>query len=96
MLMVMPWREDVGKCVPAVNHLGTGRLQSLRKNQNPRYYSLLENFGSATGIPTLLNTSFNVRGEPIVASPQDALRTFEKSGIDVLYVGNFRLEKGNV
>jgi carbamoyltransferase len=43
-----------------------------------------------------LNTSFNVRGEPIVASPQDALRTFEKSGIDVLYVGNFRLEKGNV
>ncbi len=96
MLMVVPWNEEAGKQVPAVNHLGTGRLQSLRREWNPRYYSLLEKFGEATGVPVLMNTSFNVRGEPIVASPQDAVRTFLKSGLDVLYAGNYRLEKGSV
>jgi carbamoyltransferase len=96
MLMVVPWKEDAGKQVPAVNHLGTGRLQSLRREWNPRYYSLVETFGQATGVPVLMNTSFNVRGEPIVGSPQDALRTFQKSGLDVLYAGNYRLEKGTV
>lgn len=96
MLMVLPWKEEAGQKVPAVNHLGTGRLQSLRREWNSRYYSLLEKFGTATGIPVLMNTSFNVRGEPIVASPQDALRTFQKSGLDVLYAGNYRLEKGSV
>jgi carbamoyltransferase len=96
MLMVVPWKEDAGKQVPAVNHLGTGRLQSLRREWNPRYYSLVETFGQATGVPVLMNTSFNVRGEPMVGSPQDALRTFQKSGLDVLYAGNYRLEKGTV
>jgi len=93
MLLVMPWKDDVGGKVPGVNHLGTGRLQSLRREWNPRYYSLLENFGEATGIPVLMNTSFNVRGEPIVASPADALCTFRKSGLDVLYIGDYRLGK---
>jgi carbamoyltransferase len=93
MLMVVPWRQDAGARARAVNHLGTGRLQSLRSEWNPRYYALLRKFGQATGVPVLLNTSFNVRGEPIVASPTDALNTFRKSGIDVLYFGNFRLEK---
>jgi carbamoyltransferase len=93
MLLVMPWKDDMGLKVPAVNHGGTGRLQSLRREWNPRYYSLLESFGKITGVPVLMNTSFNVRGEPIVASPQDALRTFRKSGLDVLYIGNYRLEK---
>ncbi len=96
MLMVVPWKEEAGKQVPAVNHLGTGRLQSLRREWNPRYYSLLENFGAETGVPVLMNTSFNVRGEPIVASPQDAMRTFQKSGLDILYAGNYRLEKEGV
>lgn len=93
MLMVVPWKEEAGKQVPAVNHLGTGRLQSLRREWNPRYYSLVEKFGEATGAPVLMNTSFNVRGEPIVASPQDAMGTFQRSGLDVLYAGNYRLEK---
>ena len=96
MLMVLPWKEEAGQQVPAVNHLGTGRVQSLRREWNPRYYSLLESFGTATGVPVLMNTSFNVRGEPIVASPKDAMRTFQKSGLDVLYMGNFRLEKESV
>jgi carbamoyltransferase len=93
MLLVMPWKDEAGKRVPGVNHLGTGRLQSLRPEWNPRYYSLLENFGKATGVPVLMNTSFNVRGEPIVASPRDALSTFRKSGLDVLYIGDYRLGK---
>jgi carbamoyltransferase len=96
MLMVVPWKDDAGKQVPAVNHMGTGRLQLLRREWNPRYYSLVESFGQATGVPVLMNTSFNVRGEPIVGSPEDALRTFQKSGLDVLYAGNYRLEKGSV
>ncbi|HEY1484208.1 MAG TPA: carbamoyltransferase N-terminal domain-containing protein [Candidatus Acidoferrum sp.] len=96
MLMVVPWKEEVGQRVPAVNHLGTGRVQSMRKEWNPLYYSLMESFGAATGVPVLLNTSFNVRGEPIVSSPQDALRTFQNSGLDVLYAENYRLEKANV
>ena len=93
MLLVVPWKDGVGEQVPGVNHQGTGRLQSVRREWNPRYYALLEGFGNATGIPVLMNTSFNVRGEPIVASPQDALRTFRKSGLDVLYIGNHRLGK---
>ena len=96
MLMVVPWKEEAGKQVPAVNHFGTGRLQSVRAEWNPRYYSLLETFGEATGVPVLMNTSFNVKGEPIVASPRDAMRTFQKSGLDVLYAGNYRLQKGSV
>jgi carbamoyltransferase len=93
MLMVFPWKNGTGARVPAVNHLGTGRLQSLRPEWNPRYYALLDGFRQATGVPVLLNTSFNIRGEPIVATPGDALRTFRKSGLDVLYVGNYRLSK---
>lgn len=93
MLLVVPWKNGTGAQVPAVNHLGTGRLQSIRREWNPRYYALLKAFGEATGVPVLMNTSFNVRGEPIVASPEDALRTFRKSGLDVLYIGNYRLGK---
>jgi carbamoyltransferase len=93
MLMVVPWQEEAGPRVPAVNHLGTGRLQALRSEWNPRYDAVLQGFAAATGLPVLMNTSLNVRGEPIVASPQDALHTFRKSGLDVLYIGNCRLEK---
>ncbi len=93
MLLVVPWKDDVGQRVPAVNHFGTGRLQALRREWNPRYHSLLDSFGQATGLPVLMNTSFNVRGEPIVGSPQDALRTFLRSGLDVLFLGDYRLAK---
>jgi carbamoyltransferase len=93
MLLVAPWKDGVGQRVPAVSHMGTGRLQTLRREWNARYYSLLENFGEATGVPVLLNTSFNVRGEPMVSSPQDALNTFRKSGLDVLFIGDYRLGK---
>jgi carbamoyltransferase len=93
MLMILPWKNGAGERVPAVNHLGTGRLQTLRREWNPRYYQLVEQFGQATGVPVLMNTSFNLRGEPIVGSPADAWHTFSQSGIDVLVMGNYVIRK---
>ena len=93
MLLVLPWRSETGKLVPAVNHAGTGRVQTLRREWNPRYFRLLELFGEATGVPILMNTSFNLRGEPIVASPADAWNTFTNSGLDLLVMGNFVIWK---
>ena len=93
MLTVVPYKEGPGKKVPAVNHLGTGRMQSVRREWNPRYYDLVYNFGQATGVPILINTSFNLRGEPIVNTPSDALKTFGNSGIDTLVIGNYLVRK---
>jgi carbamoyltransferase len=93
MLAVLPWDETLGQEVPAVNHLGTGRLQTIRYEWNPWYYRLVELFGEATSVPIIMNTSFNLRGEPIVTTPADALRTFGNSGIDTLVMGNYRVTK---
>jgi carbamoyltransferase len=93
MLLVMPLKEDKAASIGAVNHMGTGRLQTIRPEWNPRYYRIVEEFGKATGIPVLLNTSFNLRGEPMVNSPADAFRTFLHSGLDVLVLENFWIEK---
>ncbi|HIQ04932.1 MAG TPA: hypothetical protein EYH31_04450, partial [Anaerolineae bacterium] len=94
MLMVTPVREEKQSVIPAVTHVGgTGRLQSVRREWNPRYYDLIARFGEATGVPVLLNTSFNLRGEPIVNTPADAMHTFGKSGIDVLVLGNYVVRK---
>ncbi|MBN1272400.1 MAG: carbamoyltransferase [Candidatus Aminicenantes bacterium] len=93
MLLVLPLLEGRGEQVGAVNHMGTGRLQTVRKSWNPRYYELVRRFGEATGVPVLLNTSFNLRGEPIVNSPFNAFQTFRKSGIDMLVMENYLIEK---
>ncbi|MCP4356839.1 MAG: carbamoyltransferase [Chloroflexi bacterium] len=93
MLTVEKFKEDQGAKVPAVNHLGTGRLQSVRREWNPRYYDLIDQFGQATGIPILINTSFNLRGEPIVTTPANALKTFGNSGIDTLVMHNYVVRK---
>ena len=93
MLFVLPLKEDKADIIAAVNHMGTGRLQTIREEWNPRYYQIVKRFGEATGVPVLLNTSFNLRGEPIVSSPTDALNTFSKSGIDVLVLQNFVVRK---
>lgn len=94
MLSVFPWEESLGKQAPAVNHLGTGRLQTVRREWNSRYYRMVELFGQATGVPVLMNTSFNLRGEPIVTTPTNALNTFGSSGIDTLVMQNIRITKG--
>jgi len=93
MLMVAPLREDKQEEIPAVNHEGTARLQVIERETNPLYYGLIERFGQATGVPVLLNTSFNLRGEPIVNSPQNAFRTFRNSDIDILVLGTYIVHK---
>lgn len=93
MLMVLPFRPGMGEKVQAVNHGGTGRLQTIRREWNPRYHGLVRLFGQATGVPVLMNTSFNLRGEPIVTSPAHAYSTFSRSGIDVLMLDNFLIRK---
>lgn len=93
MLLVEPVRPDKYNAIPAVNHCGTGRLQTIRREWNPRYYRMVEKFGQATGVPVLLNTSFNLRGEPIVNTPQNALNTFRNSGIDLLMLENILVSK---
>jgi carbamoyltransferase len=69
------------------------RVHTVRKNQNPLYHSLLHAAGTATGLPVLYNTSFNLFGDPLVCTPRDAVRSFYSSGIDALFAGNFYLEK---
>lgn len=96
MMMVYPVKDEEAEAVPAVTHQGgTGRLQTIRREWNPRYHRTVELFGQATGVPILLNTSFNLRGEPIVASPTDALKTFGGSGLDRLYLDHYIVSKGS-
>jgi carbamoyltransferase len=78
----------------AVTHIdGTSRVQTVSAEQNDYLYRILEAFERRTGVPVLINTSFNLRGEPIVSSPADALKTFYASGIDSLAMENFLVEK---
>ena len=94
MLYVVDVREDKRDVVPATTHVdGTGRLQTVAREIAPRYYRLIERFGEATGVPVLLNTSFNLKGEPIVNTPQNALNTFAKSEMDVLVLDRCMIEK---
>ena len=94
MLVVTSVHEDKRDQIQAVCHEGgTGRLQTVRREWNPAYYDAVHKFGQATGVPVLLNTSYNLRGEPIVNTPQDALKTFQASGIDALAMGPFWVRK---
>ena len=93
MLLVVPVHEDKQDTIPAVSHMGTARLQTIHPDANPGFHRLVEKFGQATGVPVLLNTSFNIRGEPIVNTPEDAINTFLISGIDSLVMGNCILDK---
>lgn len=93
MLLVLPLKPDKAGAINAVNHMGTGRLQTIREEWNPRYYRLVKRFGEKTGVPVLLNTSFNLRGEPIVNTPKNAFSTYSRSGIDVLVLENFMVRK---
>ena len=94
MLYVTDVRDEKRTIIPAVTHVdGTGRLQTVRKEESPRYYRLIETFGQATGVPVILNTSFNLKGEPIVNTPQEAFNTFSRSEMDVLVLGDYVVEK---
>lgn len=94
MLMVSPVKEAKRADIPAVTHEGgTGRLQTVDRATNARYYDVIKCFGEATGVPVLLNTSFNLRGEPIVTTPANAWNTFSKSGLDLLVMGPYLVRK---
>lgn len=88
------FREEVQDEVPAVVHAdGTGRLQTVQREHNPRFYDLIAEFDRLTGVPIVLNTSFNLNGEPIVCTPTDAIRTFYSCGLDALILGDYLIEK---
>jgi carbamoyltransferase len=94
MLYVVEVKSEKRDLLGAVTHVdGTGRLQTVRRDTNPRYYRLIEAFGQSTGVPVLLNTSFNLKGEPIVNTPAEAFNTFRQSGMDVLVLGDCVIEK---
>lgn len=94
MLFVFNVRQDKQDVIPAVTHVdGTSRIQTVSRNQNELYYDLISNFEEKTKVPVLLNTSFNIRGEPIVRTLEQAWTDFQRTGIDVLVAGNYLVRK---
>ena len=94
MEKVFAVRPAKRRVIPAVTHVdGSGRLQTVTRETNPLYWQLIDEFRRMTGIPVVLNTSFNLKGEPMVCAPQDALRTFVCSGLDALVMEKYLLEK---
>lgn len=94
MLKVCNVRSEARALLPAVTHVdGTARLQTVRRETNARYYDLIVEFGKLSGVPVVLNTSFNIMGEPIVENPIHAIRCFFSTGIDVLVLGNYVIRK---
>ncbi len=90
MLYVTPVREEKRSVLPAITHEdGSGRLQTVFKDINPPYHRVIERFGEITGVPVIMNTSFNLKGEPIVEDPSHAFNTFSLSGMDYLFMNNF-------
>jgi carbamoyltransferase len=94
MLFALPVKEEFKSKIPAVVHVdGTARVQTVKHNDNPGFYTLIKEFALITGVPVVLNTSFNVRGVPIVCSPEDAVKCYLSTNIDVLCLGNYVIEK---
>jgi len=94
MVLTSPVKPEMRSVIPAVTHVdGSARPQTVEQKINPLYWRLIREFGDRTGVPVVLNTSFNLRGEPIVNSPTDAVRTFFSSGMDALVIGSFLVEK---
>ena len=94
MILTAQVRPEKRNIIPAVTHVdGSARPQTVERDVNPLYWRLIHEFGQRTGVPVVMNTSFNLRGEPIVSSPTDAIRTFFSSGMDALIIGSFVVEK---
>jgi carbamoyltransferase len=93
MLMVYQIKPERRAEIPAVTHVdGSGRLQTVSRSLNPRYYDLISDFYKLTGVPVVLNTSFN-ENEPIVCTPREAINCFLKTRMDVLYLGNYAVRR---
>lgn len=94
MLLVLPVRQDRQGVIPAVSHVdGTGRVQSVTAEENPGFYELIKQFCQITGVPVVLNTSFNLRGEPMVHRPGEAVADFLRSEMDSLFLGPYVADK---
>ncbi len=94
MLFVYNVKEGKADKIPAVRHVdNTARIQTVNEKQHPLYYNLIKEFKKLTGVPVLINTSFNTRGEPIVCTPRDAIECFWTSPFDALVINSFLLEK---
>jgi carbamoyltransferase len=94
MILTFPVKQDKRSVIPSVTHVdGSARPQTVDQQVNPLYWRVIEEFRRRTGVAVIMNTSFNLRGEPIVASPTDAVRTFFSSGMDALVIGSYLVEK---
>jgi carbamoyltransferase len=94
MILTAQVRPEKRRVIPSVTHVdGSARPQTVEREINPLYYRLIDEFGKLTGVPVIMNTSFNLRGEAIVHTPTDAIRTFFSSGLDALVIGNFLVQK---
>lgn len=94
MLKVCNVLTEAKSKLPAITHIdGTARLQTVRQETNPRYYKLITEFGKLSGVPVVLNTSFNIMGEPIVEEPINAIKCFFSTGLDILVLGNYLIKK---
>jgi carbamoyltransferase len=96
MVVTFPVNEKVAETMPAVVHVdNTARIQSVHADSNPLYSRLIGEFAKATSLPVLINTSLNINEQPTVNAPLEALHTYFCSGLDVLYLGNYRLSKSS-
>jgi carbamoyltransferase len=94
MILTAQVRPEKRRVIPSVTHVdGSARPQTVEREINPLYYRLIDEFGKLTGVPVIMNTSFNLRGEAIVHTPTDAIRTFFSSGMDALVIGNCLVQK---
>jgi carbamoyltransferase len=94
MLFVYDVKPDMAGRIPAACHTDlSARVQTVHAQHNPRFHALIDAFGQQTGVPVVINTSFNVRGEPIVRTPRDAVDAFYSTPLDALVIGSFVLEK---
>ena len=95
MMQVYQINKNKRAIIPAVTHVdGSGRLQSVHKNTNPRYYQLIKEFKNLTNVPMVLNTSFN-ENEPVVCKPEEALDTFLRTKMDILVLGDWMIKRNN-
>nr|MCK4930088.1 carbamoyltransferase [Nanoarchaeota archaeon] len=94
MLQTFDVRKEKRKVLPSITHVdGTARIQTVSKKQNPRFYELIREFKKLSRVPVVINTSFNVRGEPIVNTPENAYNCFKNTKIDYLIIGNYIIKK---
>jgi len=94
MIFVVPVKEHAKSKIPAITHVdGTARIHTVRKETNPKYWQVIKEFGNITGVNMVLNTSFNVKGEPIVNTPEEAFNCYNNTGLDALVMGDYLVQK---